>query len=328
MSKISVVIPVYRAELYIHRCLESILNQTFWDFDVILIDDGSPDMCPNICDEYSKIDKRVFVIHQKNSGPSNARNNGIEWAIKHSDSKYLTFVDCDDVLHPQFMEYMYHTIENLKADVAMCRHEYIRNAFTEREIVQYKENISTLITAEELMIQESSSFNYIWGKLYNKECFQELRFPNEVSFGEDNLIIFRVLFKSTRLCFIKNSLYYYIYTPTSITKSPWSPNSLKVFDGIKMQLDYYRRSGFEKAYKKEMELYIQQYAYQIHRIRENRKDFSKNKKYLIALKKEMKILFNSQSYYKIKDNFYWYEAMYPHRAFIKDFLGKIKRRFL
>ena len=109
MPKVSVIVPVYKVEKYLQRCLDSLLNQTFVDFDLILIDDGSPDKCGGICEQYADSDKRVHVIHQKNGGLSAARNSGIEWSIAHSGSQWITFVDSDDWVHPQYLNILYET---------------------------------------------------------------------------------------------------------------------------------------------------------------------------------------------------------------------------
>ena len=93
MAQISVIVPVYKVEAYLHRCVDSILRQTCRDFELILVDDGSPDNCPAICDEYAALDPRVRVIHQENGGLSAARNAGIDWAFANSNSQWITFVD-------------------------------------------------------------------------------------------------------------------------------------------------------------------------------------------------------------------------------------------
>ena len=104
MPLISVIVPVYKVEEYLSRCVDSILSQTFEDFELILIDDGSPDNCGKICDEYTKKDNRVHVIHQENGGLSSARNAGIDWAFENSDSEWLTFIDSDDWVHIQYLD--------------------------------------------------------------------------------------------------------------------------------------------------------------------------------------------------------------------------------
>ena len=110
MPKISVIVPIYNVEKYLRRCVDSILNQTFSDFELILVDDGSPDNCGKICDEYAVKDRRIVVIHQKNGGLSTARNAGIDWAFVNSNSQYLSFIDRDDWVHPDFLEFLYRAI--------------------------------------------------------------------------------------------------------------------------------------------------------------------------------------------------------------------------
>ncbi len=104
MSTVSIIVPVYKVEPYLRRCVDSILAQTFTDFELILVDDGSPDNCPAICDEYVEKDDRVHVIHQENGGLSAARNAGIDWAFANSNSQWLNFVDSDDWVHPEYLE--------------------------------------------------------------------------------------------------------------------------------------------------------------------------------------------------------------------------------
>ena len=104
MANISVVVPVYKVEQFLHRCVDSILCQSYEAFDLILVDDGSPDNCGKICEEYAEKDSRVHVIHQKNGGLSAARNTGIAWSIANSDSRWIAFVDSDDWVHPRFLE--------------------------------------------------------------------------------------------------------------------------------------------------------------------------------------------------------------------------------
>ena len=104
MPTISVIVPVYKVEKYIHRCVDSILSQTFTDFELILVDDGSPDNCGKICDEYAEKDIRIHVIHQENGGLSAARNAGIDWVFANSDSEWITFIDSDDWVHPEYLE--------------------------------------------------------------------------------------------------------------------------------------------------------------------------------------------------------------------------------
>ena len=123
MSQISVIVPVYKVEAYLPACIDSILAQTFTDFELILIDDGSPDHCGTICDEYAKKDVRIHVIHQENGGLSAARNAGIDWVFKNSDSQWITFVDSDDMIISGMLERLRSVILITKADVCTCLHQ-------------------------------------------------------------------------------------------------------------------------------------------------------------------------------------------------------------
>ena len=113
MACISVVVPVYKVESYLSRCVDSILSQTFTDFNLILIDDRSPDKCSQICDEYAKTDSRIHVIHHdRNLGLSAARNSGIDWVFAESNSEWITFVDSDDWVHPLYLDALFNSVHN------------------------------------------------------------------------------------------------------------------------------------------------------------------------------------------------------------------------
>ena len=114
MPVISVIVPVYNVEKYLHRCVDSILAQTFTDFELILVDDGSPDNCGKICDEYAEKDSRIHVIHKVNGGLSDARNAGLDWAFANSNSEWVTFIDSDDWVDKYYLEYLYNSIYRIK----------------------------------------------------------------------------------------------------------------------------------------------------------------------------------------------------------------------
>ena len=120
MAAISVIVPIYKVEAFLHRCVDSILAQTFADFDLVLVDDGSPDSCGDICEEYARKDGRIHVIHQKNGGLSAARNTGIDWAQANSGSQWLAFVDSDDWVHPDFLLRLYTMVQETGCLLSAC----------------------------------------------------------------------------------------------------------------------------------------------------------------------------------------------------------------
>ena len=317
MAEISLIVPVFRAEPFLERCVDSILAQTIADWNLVLVDDGSPDRCPAICDACSAADPRIHVIHQTNRGPSAARNRGIELALENG-SEYIAFIDCDDCVHPQYLERLREALRRHDAGIAMCRHKYISASEVPGSAALLEQPAdSALIDPEKLMTQESNSFNYCWGKLFSAQCFRSLRFPEDVSFGEDNLTIYKAFFSGVRIAFFEDQLYYYYYTPTGITKSPWKPDSLQCFLGIREQLAFYEKNGYRRAYRKELELYIQQCAYQIHRIREDRSNRRENRPHLITLKRQMKALLAANPSFRTRYNRYWHEALHPVSARIR-----------
>ena len=123
MKIISVIVPVYKVEKFIHRCIYSILAQTFKDFELILVDDGSPDNCGKICDEYALKDNRIHVIHKENGGLSDARNAGIDWAFANSNSEWITFIDSDDWIHPKYLEALYNAVKKSGCEISICGFE-------------------------------------------------------------------------------------------------------------------------------------------------------------------------------------------------------------
>ena len=323
MPGIAVIVPVYKAEAHLNRCVDSILSQTYPNICLVLVDDGSPDRCPGICDGYAAADPRVHVIHQSNSGPSAARNHGIDWVMEHTDCSYLAFIDSDDCVHPAFVQRLYEAVQTTGATAAMCGHRYIGP----RDSLEIAENevpgSARAMSAEDLMLQQAASFNYPWGKLFPRSSFRELRYPVDVSFGEDNLIIFKALFGCETVAYLDEKLYFYFYNAEGITKSPWSERSLQVFLGIEAQMEYYKANGHHQAYRKATELYIQQCAYQIHRIRENKADLEKNRRHLNDLQDRMRAML-CDSGYSLRENFFWYEALYPQTAKVQSLMMRIR----
>lgn len=325
MSEIAVIVPVYKAEKYLSRCVDSILSQSYPDLRLILVDDGSPDTCPQICDAYAHRDPRVHVIHQSNSGPSAARNRGIEWALENTDCAYLSFIDSDDCVHLSYFQRLYEASCIPGAGAAMCMHRYINQNETLEPESQNSAVPVQLMSAEDLLIARSDSFNYPWGKLFFRKCFENLRYPEDVSFGEDNLVIYKALFGCENVAFVEEKLYYYFYNAEGITKSPWSERSLQVFLGIEAQMDYYKSNGYDRAYRKETEMYIQQCAYQIHRIREDTAMLKQNHHHLIALQTRMRRMLRESEEIHLRDSFYWYEALHPQAAKVQSVMMRIRR---
>ena len=163
---ITLIIPVYKVEDLLPRCMESIFNQTYKNLEIILIDDGSPDKCPILCDNYKKRDSRVKVIHKKNGGLSSARNVG----INYSTGEYICFIDSDDVISKYYIEELYSNIQKTNSEISICSYKFIG---LENEIPDLYENSNDITIysskqAIELMLYQKNINNSAWGKLYKK----------------------------------------------------------------------------------------------------------------------------------------------------------------
>lgn len=325
MAIISVVVPVYKVEKYLVRCIDSILGQSFQDFELILIDDGSPDRCGEICEEYAKRHEKIVVLHRDNGGLSAARNTGIEWVLSNSISEYITFIDSDDWIHPQYLELLFQAVKINNTTVSVGGFE--RSEKYEKDKLHKLETIpkSEVMSAEEFFINHQWDFNYAWGKLYRRVYFEKVRYPEGKNF-EDTFTTYKILFSGKQVTFVDYPLYYYFYNTEGISHSLWKPSELVVMEGIREQIKYYRDNGYYRALEKEEELYVNHHAYQINRIRENKVDLKQNISYLRDLRKEMmELIRRNPGKYGYRQMPQCYEAAYPRMMKIYHRLGKVAR---
>lgn len=219
---ISIIIPVYKTEPYLRKCLDSVAGQTYKNLEIIIVDDGSPDDCGAICDEYAVRDKRITVIHQENGGISAARNSGMDIAT----GAYFGFVDSDDWCEPDMYEYLMGGIEAYGADICCCdytQHGGRANLFyhsPDTEVLS--QNEALLLLLEDKLMQ-----NHVWNKLFEARLFESISFPVGFTF-EDVAVSYRLFERATRVVRLTDAKYNYLIRPGSITETI----------GIK---DYYNR---------------------------------------------------------------------------------------
>ena len=241
MPTISVIVPVYKVEKYIHRCVDSILGQTFIDFELILVDDGSPDNCPAICDEYAEKDNRVHVIHQENGGLSAARNAGIDWAFANSDSQWLSFIDSDDWVHPEYLERLLDAAAENNVDLSICGYK----GTSGEEVVCFEKQFDvTLWTPKDFYTSNEINATIAWGKLYRKECFDTIRYPVG-KIHEDEYTTYKILFEQDSIVYIAAPLYAYYNNPDGITKSKWSIRRLDLLEALEERILYFTEGNDE-----------------------------------------------------------------------------------
>ncbi len=225
---ISVIVPVYKVEKYLRRCIESILNQTYTNLEIILVDDGSPDNCGAICNEYAEKDSRITVIHQENKGLSAARNSGLDICT----GEYVTFIDSDDYVGNDYFSHLYNNISDV--DYVACgftrikKHEEIQYKYcAEKEIIQT--GIETLVSHYNGQnAAKNISAVYSWGRLYKKTLWENLRFTEGIFFEDIHLMPY-ILLKCAKVKFIPYAGYYYREVRTSTTNNTNSQHRRKLF---------------------------------------------------------------------------------------------------
>lgn len=220
---ISVIVPVYKVETYLDKCIESIVNQSYRNLEIILIDDGSPDNCPSICERWEEKDSRIKVIHKQNGGLSDARNAG----IVHAEGEYITFVDSDDFIEKNCIATLYDVLCRNDVEMSVASFEYVYQNMTEKRkftgeieiytpqqyMISYYKNV-----INEEMFEKAVSFVIACGKLYKKSLFDEIKFPIG-RYHEDEFTTYKLCFCCERIAYIDKSLYFYVQHEGSITKS-------------------------------------------------------------------------------------------------------------
>lgn len=251
MPTISVIVPVYNVEKYIHRCVDSILSQTFTDFELILVDDGSPDNCGAICEEYAAKDSRVVVIHQKNGGLSAARNAGIDWAFANSDSQWLTFIDSDDWVHPAYLDRLINAADTHGVKISMCG---LYEVSCEERMPQGTVfSAPVCMETEEAYVTQKYSMTAC-GKLYVKESFLGIRYPVG-KLHEDVATTYKALFRYSHTAVDASQMYYYRQNQDSITHRKWHPGRLDEISGIEEQIAFFSGNGMRKAEMRMIDAY-------------------------------------------------------------------------
>lgn len=212
---LSVIVPVYNVEQYLHKCVESILNQTFKNIELILIDDGSTDISSQICDEYKEKDRRVCVYHKKNGGLSDARNYGID----HTNGEYIAFVDSDDWIDIGMYEAMMNAIVDNDADIVVCGHRVVTlDGQIEETVVFDKPILMSGKDATKEILRDESMPSFAWNKIYRKSLFKDIKFPKGRIY-EDTAVIYRC-FNMAKSVYVLNKVYYnYLRRPGSICLS-------------------------------------------------------------------------------------------------------------
>lgn len=228
-NMISIIVPVYKVEKYLPECIESVLAQTYQDWELLLVDDGSPDSCPAICDEYAQKDSRIRAIHKENGGVSSARNRGLDEA----KGEWVMFLDSDDTIAPTALGVLYNRAMIDNVDVVQ---------FQASNTDEYGNATGSLSEISEDVVLSNYEYNQqvleatvplvIWDKLYKRTVIGEKRFDNGIKIGEDFLFLVKVFCSTvSRVLRIKDYLYNYRILSTSVTRVE-DKNELQTFDAM------------------------------------------------------------------------------------------------
>lgn len=231
---VSVIVPVYKVELYLERCLKSIINQTYNNLEIILVDDGSPDKCPEICDQYAKYDRRVKVIHKPNGGLSSARNAGIDVM----SGEYVTFIDSDDFIPENAIEKWVHYIKEYHANIVVGKYQiYNKGDILERNNTEKVEKWSVCDALRYMFIIDGKVCS-AWGKLYDARLFERLKYPEEIQYAEDMYVIHLLFHEAENIVFTNDIQYYYSQEGESLVRSAFSEKKLQRVEAVEKWIEF------------------------------------------------------------------------------------------
>lgn len=253
---ISIIIPIYKVEEYLDACITSVVDQTYTNLEIILVDDGSPDKCPGMCDEWAKKDSRIRVIHKPNGGLSDARNAGIDIAT----GDYIAFVDSDDYIKPDMLEKLYVAIRKENADIAACGILNCKGsnqtAWGCRDFAGTSEQILTLL------YEDAAYPVAAWNKLYRRSCWRNLCFPVGKT-CEDAFTTYQLVHDAKRIVMIPEALYCYRIRPGSIMTSSFSLKKMDEEEAWRCNYLFVEKN-YPRLKKKAFDFYLQRVNVLIH----------------------------------------------------------------
>jgi len=247
MPKISVIVPVYNVEKYLHQCVNSILKQTFTDFELILVNDGSQDNSGTICDEYAREDNRITVIHQENQGQASSRNNGVAMA----EGEWIHFVDSDDLIHPQMLEILYSAVDE-NTQIAMC--DLCKGYVCPEDFCSHKNKweFQKFSFSEDSLIHFMYSGDYIYWVVCAKLIKKDILLKHPFTVGkiyEDSAVAFKWLNEAENVSITQMKLYFYRVNSDSTTQVDFSLKNLDFLWAIEEHINFYEKTDVNKMKK-------------------------------------------------------------------------------
>lgn len=307
---ISIIVPVYNSEVYLKKCLDSLINQTYKNIEIVIVDDGSSDNSNNICNQYAKKNTKISITRTENHGVSHARNIGID----KCKGKYIVFVDSDDYISNDMIEKLHNVVVKEKADIAMC--DIVKVDEKYNQIFETKNKDKKILSNSEYMyniFDFDYSYGYPINKIYIKELFKKVKFNENVHFMEDFTFVCDIINNSKKIVYIPDKMYYYLQRKDSAIHSNFNEKWLSRIDTQKYIIDNYLGMFSEKckhlflydyimmilstyAYKKTMNFQVKKNEY-----------YSEIKKYYTMLLKSKYLNFYSKIKLLLK---YWLPCKY------------------
>lgn len=232
---VSIIVPIYNVSEYLEKCIMSLINQTYKNIEIILVNDGSTDNSLDICKKYETEDKRIVVLNKINGGLSDARNYGIERA----KGKYITCVDSDDYVTDDYVEFMYNNLKKDDADISICKHIVLFDNNTQISTATHKKYIlNPKDTLEMLLYDEDMDVSAV-AKLYKKELFEGIKYPKGQLF-EDAATTYKLIDKASKITFESEGKYFYIIRQDSITNRRFDERKADLIKSTKQMTEYIR----------------------------------------------------------------------------------------
>lgn len=251
LKKISVIVPIYNVEKYLARCVDSIVNQTYKNLEIILVDDGSPDRCPQMCDDYAEKDSRIKVVHKKNGGLSDARNAGIAVAT----GEYISFIDSDDYVSDDFFECLLDAMNKENSDIAECS---VVKLYEDNRFDEFSDDLSvkTYDTQDAMsaLIAENPFHQHVWNKLYKTELVKNI--PYAVGkLNEDEFWTYQVFGRANKVSKLNKTMYYYFQRNSSIMGVGYNIRRLDALEGKANRQKYIENNFPDLSTQAKIDLY-------------------------------------------------------------------------
>lgn len=246
MSDIAVIIPAYKVEKYICKCIESVINQTAYNYGIFIIDDGSIDHCAEYCDQYAAQYECVQVIHQMNGGLSAARNAGMDLAFMFEQYEWITFLDSDDWLLPEFLDHFYTYVVSNGLKLCACSLMIETNETT---FPYYEETVTCeIITPTDFWTDKRNLAAISCAKMFHRTIINDIRFPIGL-LHEDEYTTYKWLFSQEKVGLLMEPLYVHFASENSIMRSQWTPRRLDGLWAVENQMLFFKEKGYSKVLK-------------------------------------------------------------------------------